>query len=113
SSNSLNTTNETITWTEYLDVTTGTLKYGVKNGSSTTWGAFVLGPISVPGTYTSLNQFDPFYVLANSGPLFGAQRIASLNPTAARFYYSNGFMLPIAIPPNCFNLAQMTTAYTK
>ncbi len=86
-SGSLNTTAETVTWTDYMDTTGNVLKYGVKNGNSTTWGSFSLGPLTLPGTYTNLNNFNAYYTLANSGALYGGQRLTSLNPTTVRLYY--------------------------
>jgi hypothetical protein len=113
----LNTANETIKWTEVMDATAGggKIKYSVKNGTSTTWGSFsfTLSPVSVTSKYTNLNSYDPFYTLAHSGPVFGAQAVTSMNPTAVRYTYSTGLVIPITLPPNCFNLTELTADYTR
>src|SRR5262249_6384394 len=61
----LNTPNELVTWTQYLRVNNGVLKFGISAASSTTWGDFSGMEISVPGAWTYLDDYSADYSATN------------------------------------------------
>lgn len=85
----MSTSNELVTWTQYLSNETGSLSFGVKAASSTTWGDFSGIQITVPNASTYLGGYDVTYSMQNSGVTFGANRVTSLTLVAYRVYYSD------------------------
>lgn len=86
----MSTSNELVTWTQYLSNETGSLTFGVKTASSTTWGDFSGIQITVPNAGTGLSNYDVTYSMQNSGVTFGANRVTSLTLVGYRIYYSDG-----------------------
>ena len=86
----MGTDNELVTWTQYLDNTSGQLVFGISAASSTTWGNFSGMSVTVPSGHTSLDNYSADYSAANSGITYGANRVASLVLVANRMIYSDG-----------------------
>src|SRR5262249_28717603 len=89
------TDNELVTWTQYMRIVNGELRFGIGSfdptipkPSSTTWGDFSPGmEITVPGALPDLSNYDPTYSAQNSGVTFGANRVLSLTLVSVRYYY--------------------------
>lgn len=91
----LNTQSETITWTQQMYVSQGTLVYDVDNGQSTTWGQFGQGDylqVSYPTTLTDLGAYDPNVSAKRSGVTWESNRVSSLTLLRVR-YYSKGQLI--------------------
>ena len=88
----LNTADEVITWTQSLELSGGSLTYAVTNGSSTTWGAFGNGELSVTvdSQCQTLNSYSPQNSIASTGVGFGANRVASLTLKRVRYFTPAG-----------------------
>jgi hypothetical protein len=88
----MNTTNETITWTQYLRVDNSSNKvfFGISAASSATWGDFSGVEIAVPGASSTLANYSVNYSVQNSGVTFGANRVTYLGIQQVRTYYSDG-----------------------
>jgi hypothetical protein len=89
----LGTTNETITWTQRMSLSGGTVTYTVVNGQSTTWGTFGqdggLDPISFTTSVTSLASYSPDTSVAKSGVGWQSNRVSQMTLVRVR-YYSGG-----------------------
>jgi hypothetical protein len=88
----MNTTGETVTWTQQMTLQNGVLTVAV-NGNSQTWGAFGGGgalQASVSASFANLNGYRPSTSIANSGVSFAPNRVQSLTLTAVRYYTSDG-----------------------
>jgi hypothetical protein len=101
----LATSNELITWTQYLrvDSTTlyfgiGTAQPGVAGASSQTWGDFSGMEITVPESRPRLDSYDPSYSVNNSGVTFGSNRVDSFTLVQVRYYYSDGSVVTDSTP---------------
>lgn len=92
----LNTTNETITWTQTMSVSNGSIVYAVSNGQSTTWGKFGqaqgFSSVSYPTSLTDMSKYTPTVSAQRSGVSWQANRVTSLTLTQVR-YYANGVLL--------------------
>ena len=92
----LNTPNETITWTQTMSVSNGSVVYGVTNGQSTTWGKFGqdqgLLSVSFPSTVTDMSKYSPTISVSRSAVSWQANRVTSLTLKQVR-YYANGVLL--------------------
>jgi hypothetical protein len=86
----MNTPNEVVTWTQFLDTSNGQVTFGVSAASSQTWGDFSGQQIVVPTSVLSLDNYTVDYSVANSGITFGANRVSYLAVTAVRIYYQDG-----------------------
>ena len=86
----MNTPNEVVTWTQYLDVNKGPMTFGISAASSETWGDFSGQQIGVPTNVVSLDNYTVDYSVANSGITFGANRVSYLAVAAVRIYYQDG-----------------------
>jgi hypothetical protein len=86
----MNTPNEVVTWTQYLDVAKGPMTFGISASSSQTWGDFSGPQIAVPTAVQSLDNYTADYSVANSGITFGANRVSYLAIVAVRIYYQDG-----------------------
>ena len=64
-------TGETITWTQRLSLSAGSLSFNVVNGQSTTWGQFGQGQgnlgLSVSSTLADLGGYKPDYSIVEVG----------------------------------------------
>jgi hypothetical protein len=94
---SLQTTNETITWTQRMSVSGGnTVTYTIANGQSTTWGAFGrdqgLDPVSFTAPITSLGSYSPDTSVAKSGAGWQSNRVSQMTLVRVR-YYQNGQLI--------------------
>ena len=88
----LNTSDETITWTQTMALRDGLLRFQVVNGQSQTWGAFG-GPgqaITLTARLENLNGYDPQVSLDNSGVSFASNRVRSLTLQAVRWFDGAG-----------------------
>ena len=84
--------NETITWTQRMSVSNGTLTYDVANGQAPYWGSFGQGAnleVTFPTTLTSLAGYQPQVSANRSGATWQANHVTSLTLKQVR-YYSNG-----------------------
>jgi hypothetical protein len=89
----LQTGGETITWTQRMSLSDGTLQFAVVDGSSSTWGDFGSGSsiaLSTDADLENLNSYSPSVSVSNSGVGFGSNRVASLVRTAIRVYSAAG-----------------------
>jgi hypothetical protein len=94
----MGTDNELVTWTQYLRIDNGVLKFGIgtvesnPGASSTTWGDFSGSgmEITVTGARPDLSNYDPTYSVQNSGVTFGANRVTNLTLVRVRYYYDDG-----------------------
>jgi hypothetical protein len=90
---SMQTNDEVVRWTQSLDVSGGKLTFQVKNGTSTTWGAFgYSGMVKLQTNWgvNSINSYSPEVSVANSGVAFAANRVKSLRLVQVRATLSNG-----------------------
>jgi len=89
----MQTPDETVTWTQSLDVQGGNLTFQVKNGHSTTWGDFAksnhfkLQSSSAPA---NLNEYTPDVSSGRSGVAFASNRVRSLKILRVRGTLSDG-----------------------
>jgi hypothetical protein len=89
----MDSNNETVTWTQILDVQNGWLSFQVKNGSSTTWGPF--GYSNMFKLWTSwgvnnINAYTPDVSISQSGVAYAGNRVQSLKIKAIRVKLSDG-----------------------
>lgn len=99
--------NETVTWTQSLSLSDeGILTFGVKNGTSQTWGAFgndgrlslrTVAPLS------DLSGYSTDVSVRNSGIGFASNRVEVLKITAVRRYTADGSMIT---DPNVYTVFQ-------
>jgi hypothetical protein len=90
-----NTPGETITWTQSMTVSDGTVLYDIGNGQSTTWGNFGQGSllsVSFRTDYGSLANYSPDDSQASSGASWQSNNVTSLKLLRVR-YYANGQLL--------------------
>jgi hypothetical protein len=92
----LNTTNETITWTQQLALNkkTGQTSYDVIAANSKTWGDFsnALTPVTFNGP-ASMSGYDPNVSVKNSKVAWQADNVTSLSLLTVRQYDSDGKLL--------------------
>jgi len=85
---------EMVTWTQYLDNTSGQIVFGISQGAySQTWGDFGGISTTINGGSTNLDGYSSNYSIQNSGITFGANRVACMVLVAVRVYYSDGSRL--------------------
>jgi hypothetical protein len=92
----LNTPGETLTWTQRLRLNNGTLSFSLRNTSSTTWGSTIGKLLSVYTTgcpLADLTGYDPNFSVAQSGPIWWANRVTSLTLNQVRYYDATGLLL--------------------
>jgi hypothetical protein len=85
----MQTSGETVSWTQYLSRESGSLVFGISKASSQTWGDFSGLSVAVAGS-PLLDGYSANYSQQNSGVTFGANRVASLTIVQTRVYYSDG-----------------------
>lgn len=93
-SDQFQTDNETVTWTQKIKISSGSIKCSVANGQSTTWGRFGQSDdnnfnVSYSTGLTSLSGYDPAFSVKNSGASWESDRVTTLKLIQVR-YYSNG-----------------------
>jgi hypothetical protein len=103
------TTGETITWTQSMSLSSGTISFGIDSGKSTTWGKFGQGnQLNVNGTFTtsltSLAQYSPDTTAANSGVGWEPNRVTSMKLLQVR-YYAGGKLLSKDTTSRSINLS--------
>lgn len=91
----LNTVGETVTWTQFMALSNGTLSFGVSRLRSKTWGNNGASDNwSVSSPYTEISTFTGNYqttdTLSESGILFGASAVTSIKLLQVRKYDSAG-----------------------
>jgi len=89
----LNSADESVTWTQTMEVQGGQLKFEVVNGDSSTWGKFG-GQGYLRATVTSpvedLNNYSSDVTVANSGISYAANRVTSLKLLKVRAHNRRG-----------------------
>lgn len=85
------TNGETITWTQRMKITSGTITWAIDSGSSQTFGKFGQGQqltltSSFPTGLNSLSQYSPDTSVANSGVGWEANRVTSMTLLEVRYY---------------------------
>jgi len=89
----MRSSNETVTWTQSLDVQGGTLTFQVKSGQSSTWGTFGRSNhfrIQTSSGVGNLNSYTPDVSSARSGVAFASNRVKSLKILRVRGTLSDG-----------------------
>jgi hypothetical protein len=87
--NLLQSTGETITWTQRMRLTGGTLTYEIVAGESTTWGKFGQGErldVVVPASLTSLDGYRPAVTVERSGATWQSNRVDGMRLLRVRYY---------------------------
>jgi hypothetical protein len=88
-------TDETIRWTQKMQIADGKLVFEVVNGSSTTWGTFGgqgYLKLSVDTSLSSLNHYSPAVSAYHSGIGYAANRVAELVLKEVRLYSAEGLL---------------------
>ena len=93
----LNTPGETLTWTQRLKLSNGTLTFSLRNTNSQTWDTVSGEVLSVssPCDLADLSGYDPNFSALQSGPTWWPSRVTSLVMTAVRYYNATGQLLLI------------------
>jgi hypothetical protein len=89
-SNQLNTPNETITWTQRMSVSGGSVNYAIVNGQSTTFGKFGQGlgllSVSYNSSLADMSAYKPDFSVANSGASWQSNMVQSMTLLQVRYY---------------------------
>jgi hypothetical protein len=93
----MSTTGETITWTQSMSLSSGTIGFAINSGKSTTWGKFGQGQqlnltSSFTTSLTSLSSYSPTTSVANSGVGWESNCVTSMTLVQVR-YYAGGKLL--------------------
>ena len=89
----MQTQDETVTWTQVLDVHNGMLTFQVKNGASGTWGSFgYSNHFKVQSWWgpDNLNSYSPNVSVSRSGVAYASNRVKSLKLLRVRGTLDNG-----------------------
>jgi len=89
----MTTDSETVTWTQVMDTAVpGWLKFKVKNGSSTTWGAFGYNSLELWTGWAGgdLNGYTPDVSVSQSGVAYAGNRVKTLRIKELRITLSDG-----------------------
>jgi hypothetical protein len=84
---------ETVRWTQILDVDDGVLTFQIKNGSSTTWGSFGYSnhvKLQTGWGVNNINGYTPDVSAARSGVAYAANRVKLLQLKQVRATLSDG-----------------------
>jgi hypothetical protein len=105
----LQTTGETVTWTQRMTLSGGnTLTYSIVNGQSTTWGAFGadqgLDPLTFAASVTSLASYSPDKSVVKSGVGWQSNRVTQMTLVQVR-YYSKGQLVSTDTTSRSVNLS--------
>lgn len=88
----LNGNNETISWTQVLELNGSDLKFRVVDGNSSSWGAFGGESLKVShgAALESLGGYDPEHSAGNAVVTFGGNRVESLTLVEVRKTHQSG-----------------------
>jgi len=101
----LNTTAETIQWTQSLATDGLVLEFQVQNGQSITWGSFGKDMrISSDANLPNLAGYSPDFSAQNSGVTFGSNRVDLMVITQVRKYGPSGLLSVDSTPRIVFEL---------
>lgn len=84
-----NTPNETITWTQSMSLSGGSVAYAIKNGQSTTWGQFGQDnqlSVSYTSGLSALDGYSPDTSVTKSGVTWESNYVTSLRLVQVRYY---------------------------
>lgn len=101
--------NETIRWTQVLDLHDGILTFEIQNGESTTWGNFASTgtmKFQVASAATSLNSYSPDKSAQLSGIGYGSNRVGSLTIKRVKLWTETGAMGEWNVPRVIYSSAQ-------
>lgn len=89
----MNTSGETVTWTQQLVLQGGTLTFVIAAGDSTTWHNFG-GALraTVGSTLANLNAYSPEVSASKSGVGYASNRVSSLVLKRVRWYSQQGLV---------------------
>ncbi|HWE40324.1 MAG TPA: hypothetical protein VG406_27480 [Isosphaeraceae bacterium] len=103
----LDTPGETVSWTQRMSVSGGTITYNIVNGQSTTWGQFGQGEgqlsVSQASSVSSLSGYSPDDSVARSGVSWQSNHVTSLTLKQVR-YYAAGVLVNTDTTPRTVNL---------
>ncbi len=89
----LSTQAETITWSQVLDLSNGTLNFSVENGQSVTWGHFDRDmKISSATNLSNLGSYSPDVSAAQTCITYGSNRVDTLVIREIRYYSESGLV---------------------
>jgi len=84
------TANETVTWTQRMSLSGGSLNYKVLSGNSTTWGQFGVNAtdlaVNTSSSLSDLSGYTPAKSVEKAGATYGADRVASMTLLQVRYY---------------------------
>jgi hypothetical protein len=104
-----NTPGETVTWTQRMGLSGGTVEYQVLNGQSTTWGQFGQSggnlDVNFATSLADLSSYSPDTSRANSGVTWQSNHVTSLTIVQVR-YYSNGSLIRTDSTPRAISLSR-------
>ncbi len=110
---SLETDDETITWTQRISVSGGALSYSILNGISTTWGSFGQGVgtlgIAYGASLSDLGSYNPADSVKLSAAGWQANRVTSMTLLRVR-YYKGGVLIKTEDAPRAVSLSTSTSA---
>lgn len=105
------TDGETITWTQSITLSSGSISFGIDKGRSTTWGRFGQGQQldmrnvgSFTTSLTSLSGYSPATTVTNSGVGWQPNRVTSMTLLQVR-YYAGGHLQSTDSTPRTINLS--------
>jgi hypothetical protein len=86
----LGTPNETITWTQRMSLSGGSLNFKVLSGNSTTWGQFGANDtdlaVNTSSSLSDLSGYSPATSVAKAGATYGADKVTSMTLVQVRYY---------------------------
>ena len=86
----LQSTSETINWTQRVSLLGGTASFKITGGQSTTWGSFGVTDdqlsVSAATPLAVLDLYNPVTSVKNSGPSFGPNRVRRMTLLRVRYY---------------------------
>jgi hypothetical protein len=107
-SEQFNTPNETLSWTQRMSVSGGTITYSLANGQSATFDSFGQGEgqlsVSYPTALVSLANYSPDVTIANSGVSWQSNNVTSMTLVCVR-YYAAGKLISTDTTPRSIALS--------
>lgn len=97
----MSTSNETITWTQSVQLSSGSLTFEIINGNSQTWGSFGgqgYLKATVGTSISNLINYSPNVSVDNSGVGFAGNRVASMTLKKVRWHLEGGTIIEDANP---------------
>jgi hypothetical protein len=89
----MQTSNETVRWTQALYIDSGKLNFQIKNGTSTTWGPFGYSSsfkLQTNWGVNNINSYSPDVSAALSGVAYASNRVNLLRLVQVRATLANG-----------------------